>query len=234
MDGAALAIGGFAMGFAGSLHCSCVCGGIASSLLLAARSDDPAPASQARALAAIQAGRALTYALGGALVASVGSSFAGLLYLAGWQPVVRVAAAFVIVAVGLSIAGILPRSGLSTFVRAVNERLRRTLPRRVAGSVPLLSGMAWGLAPCGMVYNALMMAMVTGSAVNGALFMSGFALATVPAVSLAAFGSAHVVRGSRTASRKRLKTTLGASLAVFGLVSAAIPAHSLTSLCLPG
>jgi hypothetical protein len=228
-------VGGFAMGLAGSIHCSCVCGGIASSLLLAASPNDATPASQLRALASIQTGRAFTYAAGGAIVAAAGSSFAGLLHLAGWQPVVRVAAAAVIVIVGLSMAGVLPQQGFARLAGGMFGRIRQRIPSGAVRNIPMVSGMLWGLTPCGMVYNALMMAMVAGSAINGALFMSGFALATTPAVSLAAYGSVRAVRGSGGLVRPpRMKALLGTLVAVFGMASAVFPAHSLTNLCFPG
>jgi sulfite exporter TauE/SafE len=234
MEGTALLAGGFVVGLAGSLHCSCVCGGIASSLLLATAPSSSAQRLQLRALASIQAGRALTYVLGGAVVASVGSSFASLMHLAGLQAAARIMAAALLVAVGLSIAGILPRYGLFKAVPAVHERIRRRLPARMTEGLPVVSGMVWGFAPCGMVYNALMMAMVSGSGTDGALFMGGFAIATMPAVSLAAYGSARAVGGASMLSWPRLRTAAGTIVAILGLASAVIPSEALTSLCLPG
>lgn len=234
MDGAALLAGGFVMGLAGSLHCSCVCGGIASSLLIATAPGSSAQGSQLRALACIQTGRALTYVLCGAVVASVGSSFAALMHLAGLQAAARMMAAAVIVAVGLSIAGIFPRHGLSRVVSAAHERIRRWPPARMTRGLPVISGMVWGLAPCGMVYNALMMATVSGSGTDGAIFMGGFAIATMPAVSLAAYGSARAAVGAHVLSHPRLRAVAGAAVAILGLASVAIPSEVLTNFCLPG
>lgn len=233
MGGAASLAGGFLMGLAGSLHCSCVCGGIASSLLLATAGSS-AGGSHLRALFGIQSGRALTYVFGGAFVASVGSSFASLMHLAGLQAAARMMAAAVVVAVGMSIAGILPRYDLSNAASAVHKRVRLLIPEGIMGGIPLISGMAWGFAPCGMVYNALMMAMVSGSGTDGALFMAGFAIATIPAVSIAAYGSAKAVGGMGLLAHRHLRTAAGMIVSLVGLASAVIPAEALTSLCLPG
>lgn len=234
MGDAALLMSGLAMGFAGSLHCSCVCGGIASSLLMAARPADAAPMSRIGALAAIQAGRALTYTVAGAVVGSAGWSFAGILSLGGLQPVARSLGALVIVAVGLSMAGILPwRNPMAAIASSLNARMRALLPSRIAGGVPLLTGMAWGFAPCAMVYNALLIAMLTGSAFGGALFMSGFALATIPAVGLTAYGAVGMVRVGGALSGPRLKTILGTLFVILGLASATLPNSALAGLCIP-
>jgi sulfite exporter TauE/SafE len=51
---------------------------------------------------------------------------------------------------------------------------REALQQRAYG--PLLLGMAWALLPCGLLYSALMVALFSGSPVQGALVMMMFAL----------------------------------------------------------
>jgi sulfite exporter TauE/SafE len=46
------------------------------------------------------------------------------------------------------------------------------------GSAPLLIGTAWALLPCGLLYSALLVAALAGSAMDGALVMSLFAAGT--------------------------------------------------------
>jgi sulfite exporter TauE/SafE len=43
-----------------------------------------------------------------------------------------------------------------------------------------MAGSVWGLVPCGMVYGALLAALLSGSAVRGALLMLAFGLGTLP------------------------------------------------------
>lgn len=52
--------------------------------------------------------------------------------------------------------------------------------------------LAWSLAPYAMVYNTLMTAMLRGTPATGSLFMMSFGSATVPAVTLTAFGNAPI------------------------------------------
>ena len=101
-------VAGALMGLAGSLHCAGVCGGIASSLLLATEAADGAPAARAATLLKVQLGRALSYALFGAVVGSGGAAFAELIHLAGMQPMTRIAAACALVWTGCSVAGLAP------------------------------------------------------------------------------------------------------------------------------
>jgi uncharacterized protein len=51
-------------------------------------------------------------------------------------------------------------------------RSRVILPYRVG---PLVLGVAWTLLPCGLLYSALMVAMVSGDVMQGALVMMAFA-----------------------------------------------------------
>ena len=221
-------VGGALMGIAGSLHCAGVCGGIASSLLLAS---SPAGSTTTRSSALLQSqiGRAMSYALSGALVGSGGAAFAGLLALADAQPVLRVVAAAMIIWTGCSVAGM--GRGFVTFDRLMAAVMSRGRSRIIVRH-PLVMGMVWGFAPCGMVYAALVNAMMTGSLTQGAQFMAGFGLGTMPAMASAAFGVSLIVkRGIRLPERATLRRMLGGSIAVLGLVSLAEPASSLASLC---
>lgn len=222
-------IGGALMGLAGSLHCAGVCGGIASSLLLAT-SPAATPASRSTVLLTTQIGRALSYTLCGALVGSGGAAFAHLLALANAQPMLRVVAAGLIVWTGCSVAGL--GRGFSALDRLIAARMPSIRSRTIMTN-PLVMGLLWGFAPCGMVYAAMLNAMMTGSAAQGAQFMAGFGLGTIPAVAATAFGvSAMACRGLRLPARATLRRVLGTSIAALGLVSLAEPAASLASLCL--
>ncbi len=99
--------GGFLLGLAGSLHCACMCGGIASGALFIL---NPVSLRQRMiSLLLLQAGRITTYAIAGGLVASVASltidpkltamSFRALQWLA----------ALSLMWIGFSTAGMLPQ-----------------------------------------------------------------------------------------------------------------------------
>jgi sulfite exporter TauE/SafE len=57
--------------------------------------------------------------------------------------------------------------------------IRRFLPVETMWQAAAL-GSLWGWVPCGMVYSVLMTALLTGSAMNGALVMLAFGLGTLP------------------------------------------------------
>src|SRR3989304_2947546 len=58
--------------------------------------------------------------------------------------------------------------------------------RRVSG--PFVSGLTWGIVPCPIVYGALFVAMLTGSAGGGLALMAGFGIGTLPAGTAPALG----------------------------------------------
>ncbi|WP_420131762.1 sulfite exporter TauE/SafE family protein [Rhodopseudomonas sp.] len=221
-------IGGAVLGLAGSLHCAGLCGGIASSLLLATSAPDAAASGRAATLLRIQLGRALSYTLFGAAVGAGGAAFGGLVALAGFQPAMRIAAACALAWTGLSVAGLVPGFRVLDRVLAVATSMRTRSPRGLPPSLAL--GIAWGFAPCGMVYAALLNAMLSGSSVAGAEFMAGFGLATIPAVAAAAFGVTSLA--SARVSRRGFRSALGAALVALGAASMIEPAMSLTALCL--
>lgn len=223
-------IGGVLMGLAASLHCAGVCGGVASSLLLASAPASASGAAQGQALLAAQLGRATTYTVFGALAGLGGAGFSGLLELAGAQAVLRGLGGAALILSGLSIAGLAP--SVAGADRIIGGALRRVSgPSRRRATTPYALGLAWGLAPCGMVYAALTNAMLSGSALGGATFMAGFGLATAPAVAAAAFG-ARTLAGLGIRARGQMRLALGLTLACLGALSLVEPAMALSALCL--
>jgi sulfite exporter TauE/SafE len=224
--------GGLLMGFAGSLHCAGQCGGIASSLLIAT-GQDRSKREKAKALLTTQLGRTVTYMVAGGVVGIAGGAFGSLLDLAGIQPLLRIFCGTMLVWVGLALVGVIP--GPQIFDRRVLVATGMIFGsnRLSAFGAPstLLLGMAWGAAPCAMVYNALMTAMLTGTPATGALFMTGFGLATVPAVALTALGTAQIVAMGPMLPKAGLRKMVGIAIAILGLASTVVPATSLTALC---
>lgn len=222
-------VAGLFMGLASSLHCAGVCGGIASSLLLAG-SGPAAVGGRAGVLLQMQAGRVLTYLLGGAAVGGVGSALGLLLDLAGAQPLLRAAGAVALLWTGLAVAGIGP--GLSVIDRIVAAPLRRLEARPGRGALPVLVGMAWGAAPCGMVYAALLNATLSGSPVAGAAFMAGFGVGTVPAVAASAYGVSLLAgRGRGLYDSRVLRLLCGLALVAVALAGLWAPVAAIPALC---
>jgi sulfite exporter TauE/SafE len=226
-------IGGALLGLAGSLHCAGICGGIASTLLMA--TSPGAAKSGAAALLKIQLGRALSYTICGALVGGSGAAFAHLVDLSGMQVVLRALAACMLIWSGCSVAGMV--HGFSAFDRVLVHLANAARPPWLMPSArtrPIVMGVIWGFAPCGMVYAALLNATMTATASGGAEFMAGFGLATIPAVASAAYGVSALVGLGRSTSRATLRRVLGGAITALGIVSLVEPAASLSALCLGG
>lgn len=221
-------IGGLLTGAAGSLHCLGICGGIASSLFLASGGGIRFPAANA---IAIQLGRVATYAVLGALAGSGGGALAILMHFSGAQQLLRILASSTLVLTGLSVVGVVPGPGRRIVTALAPKSACRSPSPYRATFRPVALGMAWGLAPCGMVYSALLTAAFAGSPAGGAVFMLGFGTATVPALAIALVGSAGAATRFRGAARA-LKNPLGWSLVTVGLLSVAEPAAAIGALCL--
>ena len=222
-------LGGVLLGFASSLHCAGMCGGIGASMTLTLAKDGSRQ-SQSRALLTAQAGKAVAYTAAGALVGGLGAGVYGLLDRQAAYLVLRGIGASGLVWIGLSLLGLVPAFAA---LEGVSAPLRRWAwsTRRAGLWASGLAGLAWGLLPCGMVYSALLFAMLAGSALNGAGVMLGFALGVTPSVTTAAFG---VSRLPRLARGQPAQISVGAALIVIGLATFIWPAGGPRTHCAPG
>lgn len=139
----------------------------------------------------MHAGRLTTYALLGAIMGAMGATF----WRQQWLPIQRGLFAFASV--------LLLTYGILLLVRSAGDAWRSVWLERLLGRVagrlsrgaatlggtlqrqpPLLrryiTGMAWGLVPCGMVYGALAVALLAGNAASGAVVMLAFGAGTLP------------------------------------------------------
>lgn len=203
------------LGFAGSVHCVAMCGGIAGALDQAATDRRPL-ASFTRPIF-YSLGRVTSYAIAGALAGAFGSVFAGA---ANALPLARFAIGLVIVVIGVQIATAgrafapLERAGLAVWRLAAPLARRIGRPERSWQFVAL--GLVWGWLPCGLVYSGLLIAAASGRAAMGALAMVAFGLGTLPAVWAATgLGAALVRLGGGAAVRR----SAGVVLVGFGLWS---------------
>jgi len=163
--------GALALGFLGSAHCAAMCGGFAR--------------TGSGSLAALHAGRIGSYALAGALVGAAGGAPAAVLASPAFHALAFGIACAILFATGLRVGGFVPAAPLRTGSRGF-ERVAGSIARRIGppSTAPrrFLLGVLWGWAPCGLVYAALALALVAGSAGEGALAMVAFGLGTVPAL----------------------------------------------------
>lgn len=219
-------LGGMVLGFASTLHCAGMCGGIATSLTLMFA---PANAAErARVLMLAQAGRVTSYMAAGGVLGYFGSEFYAAFDQAGAFRVLQWFGAAVLVWLGLTFAGLLPMpAAVDRLIARVSAAIARVLaPFRRSAAGPFVSGLTWGIIPCPMVYAALFTAMLAGSALGGVLFMAGFGLATMIPVGLTAFGMSSL---ARVEADGRARVLIGVVIALFG-ASTIIPGSPTNGL----
>ncbi len=214
----------FLIGLAGGSHCLMMCGGIVSALTLTTPGTAVAAVSRWRLNLAYNLGRISGYVIAGAIVGGIGSL--GLL-LNGALPVqmaLYLAANMMLLALGLYLAGVtivlapLERLGQRLWSR-IQPLTRRYLPAKSVGeALPL--GLLWGFLPCGMVYSALALALLSGSAWRGALLMLAFGLGTLPNLLAASWLLARFSRVLRGRPLRLCSGLLVAAFALFGLANA--------------
>jgi len=220
-------IGGLLAGLASSLHCAGMCGGIASGVMFSLSPDDR-PATRLGVLLTAQTGKTISYVLAGAAVGAAGTGLYAQLDLSAAHTVFRWGAAVMLVWIGLSVTGYLPAAAwLDRLFRPVTRLILR--PIRAAGPAsPLLAGLAWGALPCAMVYAALLYAMISGSALQGALVMLGFGLGTLPSVTGTALGIGALQNWGRVPG---LRIAAGLTIAAMGGAMLLVPPELIAAMC---
>lgn len=190
------------LGFAGSVHCLGMCGGIAAAAG-ARLGDGSGPGAVPRGVA-FNAGRIASYAALGALVGAVAGALLGQFPVRPFAITFRLLAALLMLAMGLSLLSGRDLLSLERLGGRVWRRLR-PLAGRVLGLPGALRfavlGMLWGFLPCGLVYSALALAAVAGSGSAGAAAMLAFGVGTLPsmlAVTLAGTAVTRRFAGTRT------------------------------------
>lgn len=221
-------LGGLLIGLASSLHCAGMCGGIGSALTLTL-AGDRTRREQAQTLMIAQGGKAIAYATAGGVVGAIGSSAYGVFDRHAAYAVMQLLAAGGLVWIGMSLVGLVPAFGGFEFVSAPIRRWAWA-SRRKGAVASAVAGVAWGLLPCGMVYSALLFALLGGSALAGASVMLGFGLGVMPSVTAAAFG---VSRLPQLARSRMTRLSVGGALVLVGLATLVWPMGGPLAFCLP-
>jgi sulfite exporter TauE/SafE len=166
----------FIMGMAGSLHCVGMCGPLALALPINHSNNF----SRIAGGSLYNLGRIVSYASMGLVFGSFGRLFIA----SHWQSRLSLALGVVILLYLL-----IPKRYLHfskpTVVNKPFIALRKQLGKLFQSknlSSLFFIGILNGLLPCGLVYLALTSSVISGSTINGALFMSFFGLGTFPAM----------------------------------------------------
>lgn len=221
--------GGLLLGLASSLHCAGMCGGIAASIALAAA---PGGGTGGRLVALLQAqaGKAAGYMTAGATLGWAGAGLYGALDMTEAFGILQKVSAAVLVWTALGLMGLVPSPAVLGRLFQPLARWMLKARRTARGLAAAAAGLAWGLIPCGMVYAALLYALLAGSPGRGAMVMAGFALGVLPSVTATALGAAGLVRAG---ARPALRFAAGGVLIAFALATLVWPAGAAPGLCLP-
>jgi len=167
-----LAVTALLMGLAGGPHCIAMCGAACAGLGQAAGE------RRNEAMWVFQLGRVLGYAALGGLAAA---SIQGLGWLTIQSAALRpVWSLFHVAAFMLGLV-LLIRAQQPVWLESAARRLwsgARALAVGRGRGAPLVVGTLWALLPCGLLYSALLVAAMTGSAIEGAAVMALFAAGT--------------------------------------------------------
>jgi hypothetical protein len=191
-------ITGFILGISSSLHCIGMCGPIAMALPLNRRSNATILSGSLQ----YNLGRTITYALLGVVAGLFGltvntfgflqwaSIFAGVfLILYAWRKLfTRIRFLHV------------PNFFFTTQMNGVlGKIIKSNNPAKL-----WLFGALNGLFPCGMVYAALLNAILAGSPVNSSLAMISFGLGTIPAMLFVSFAIGKISKERQRSFRRAL------------------------------
>jgi sulfite exporter TauE/SafE len=168
-----LVAAGFALGIAAAPHCALMCGAPCAALSAGGRGDG----------AVFQAGRIVGYAAGGALAAASVGLLAGWVQAAPALKPLWTLLHLALLALGLwwLVRGRPPR-WLQRDAAVAPLRFVRKLPARTRAG---FAGLAWVAWPCAALQSALLLAALADGAAGGALVMSAYALASMPALAAA-------------------------------------------------
>ena len=221
-------LGGLILGLVSSLHCVVMCGGVGGALSMTL-GRTTAFRDRASALMTAQAGKLISYVTAGAVVGAFGSSLYGLFDQHAAYAVLQRLGALVLIWTAVSLTGILPSPTILARVFAPLSRWAWTEKRRGHGLSALMAGLVWGLLPCGMVYAALMYAMLAGDAFHGGMVMLGFGLGVSPLLTASSLGVAWLGKSNR---RPALQWSAGLALIAVSIFTLAWP-DPVAALCRP-
>lgn len=234
----------FLTGLLGGVHCAGMCGGIVSALGMfrqqpyvnadsALQAIDivtdrpgtstrrPASLSQSMLVTVLlyNAGRISTYTLLGFLAGGIGSTAWLMQSLLPVQQAAFFLSSVLLIFMGLYVMGFKRVALLSESLGSVIwQRIGPSAAKRLGRSGALnsvVAGALWGLVPCGMVYAALGIALVSGAALKGSLLMLVFGLGTLP--NLMALGMAGQWLG-KLSKRPLVRKIAGVLIIGFGLL----------------
>jgi len=210
----------FVTGLLGSAHCLGMCAGISG--LFAVNAGIVGLRNQLPMALTYNAGRILTYAILGAIVAAFGGVIIAATPAIG-RPI-RFITGAVIVLIGLQVAF---NWRLLSPIERTGAVLWQKLAPIAKHFVPVTSlpralglGLLWGWLPCGLVYSVLLVAATSARPVDGAATMLAFGIGTLPAMVMTGVGAAQLANITR---RRGTRIGLGLLIVALGVLTIVTP-----------
>ena len=215
----ALLVAALLMGFFGSPHCLGMCGGLVTAFGLSMK--DVSPAKRRALVATYHFGRLTSYALLGLIAGLIGITVLKPLMMGNSTP--RILLGLVLVFVGVTMLGApfltkLERFGMR-FWQYLSPLRQKVFPLNTFPRA-LTAGLLWGFLPCGLVYGALLIAVVAHNPLSGAALMFVFGLGTIPML-VATHETVGWLRDK--IGRFRLRQLNGAVMVISGFAVAVVP-----------
>ncbi len=168
-------IAAISLGLSSNFHCLGMCGPIA----LAVPVNTKSFATRLLSILLYNLGRILVYAILGAFFGLMGLG----LFLTGVQQQLSIIVGVVIVISAILTLLNRKTNFLSSLISGKTLKLQQKMGkylRKQGYTNNFVLGLLNGLLPCGLVYFALAAALITGSVLNGVLFMVLFGIGTMP------------------------------------------------------
>ena len=232
-----LALSAALLALYGIAHCAAMCGGFVASTF-ATPPGRPGGKPSLPAAVAMHAGRLASYGVAGALAGALGTTPATILGSGRFHAVLFSLGALALIVTGLRIAGVRVVAPAGTAFAQPLWRRATAMVRRMGNvdSYPrrLGLGVLWGWAPCALVYSALPLALVSGSALNGAVVMLAFGAGTLPALLGAGWLIGHGISLAPGPVSRRIAGGAIIVLAFAGILQAlGVADTALGAFCVP-
>lgn len=219
-------VSAFVFGLAGSTHCLVMCGGVvgmaSASMPVRLRKR---PLRQLPLALSYNLGRITSYGFGGIIAGGVGAVVVELGVVHRAQLGLQIIAAAFMIGAGLHLAGFLPAfAKVEVLGKPIWSRIEPFARRFFPVDSPLRAmglGLLWGWLPCGLVYAALALALVSGSALEGGLTMLAFGLGTLPMLLAMNTVAGALARVAKHPTARRVAGLALGLMGAFALVTAA-------------
>lgn len=209
-------IAGFVAGFAGSIHCVAMCGGLVGVICASMQ------VSPKRALiywCSYHFGRIISYTIAGLLAGGIAGQVTMLFPMDRAHVIGSLIAGLFLIILGghvarwWSLLNVVEQFGGRLWQKVVPVFSKMLPPRLLRHAI--VGGLLWGWIPCGLVYSALVLAATSTDSITGGLTMAAFGVGTLPMLIAMGVLANQLERINKV---RWLRGVLGGSLCVLGIM----------------